>query len=105
MKTLRSFGAMLAVLGAAIASASAQTQSTTVQVSKLVGTKVKSSQGEEVGVIKDVVIDRSTGCMAYTVLSAGGGGTRVGGEGKLVAVPWAIYSPASDVSALTVTVD
>ena len=97
---------MLAVLGAGIASISAQTQSTTVQVSKLVGTKVKSSQGEEIGVVKDVMIDRSTGCMAYTVLSTGEGGARAaGGGGKLVAVPWAVYSPTSDVSALTVTVD
>src|SRR5437763_3948695 len=106
MKTLRLFGAMIAVLGAVVVSMSAQTQSSTVQVSKLVGTKVKSSQGEEIGVIKDVMIDRSTGCMAYTVLSTGeGGGARAGGGGKLVAVPWAVYSPASDVSVLTVTAD
>jgi sporulation protein YlmC with PRC-barrel domain len=85
---------------------SAQTQNTTVQVSKLVGTKVKSSQGDEIGVIKDVVIDRNSGCMAYTVLSAeGGGGTASGGGGKLVAVPWTVYSPSSDVSVLTTTVD
>src|SRR6266480_7508211 len=105
MKTSLSFGVILVVLGAAIASTSAQTQSTTVQVSKLVGTKVKSSQDEEIGVVKDVMIDRRTGCMAYTVLSTGEGGARAGGGGKLVAVPWAVYSPASDVSALAVTVD
>jgi len=105
MKTSLLFGVILTVLGAAIASTSAQTQSTTVQVSKLVGTKVKSSQGEEIGVVKDVMIDRSTGCMAYTVLSTGEGGARAAGGGKLVAVPWAVYSPTSDVSALTVTVD
>ena len=105
MKTSLSFGVILAVLGAAIASTSAQTQSTTVQVSKLVGTKVKSSQGEEIGVVKEVMIDRSTGCMAYTVLSTGEGGARAAGGGKLVAVPWAVYSPTSDVTALTVTVD
>jgi sporulation protein YlmC with PRC-barrel domain len=91
------FGVMLAVLGAAIVSTSAQTQSTTIQVSKLVGTKVKSSQGDEVGVIKDVVIDRNSGCMSYTVLSTGEGGARTAGGGKLVAVPWAVYSPTSDV--------
>src|SRR6184192_3342273 len=105
MKTSLSFRVILAVLGAAIASTSAQTQSTTVQVSKLVGTKVKSSQGEEIGVVKEVMIDRSTGCMAYTVLSTGEGGARAAGGGKLVAVPWAVYSPTSDVTALTVTVD
>jgi sporulation protein YlmC with PRC-barrel domain len=104
MKTSLLFGLMLAVLGAAIAPTSAQTQSTTVQASKLVGTKVKSSQGEEIGVVKEVMIDRSTGCMAYTVLSTGEGGARAAG-GKLVAVPWAVYSPTSDVNALTVTVD
>src|SRR5881227_3114571 len=105
MKTSLSFGVILAVLGAAIASTSAQTQSTTVQVSKLVGTKVKSSHGEEIGVVKDVMIDRSTGCMAYTVLSTSEGGARAAGGGKLVAVPWAVYSPTSEVTALTVTVD
>jgi len=105
MKTLRLFGAMIAVLGAVVVSMSAQTQSSTVQVSKLVGTKVKSSQGEEIGVVKDVMIDRSTGCMAYTVLSTSEGGARAAAGGKLVAVPWAVYSPASDVNVLTVTVD
>src|SRR4030095_4934078 len=105
MKILRLFGSVLAVLGAAIVSLSAQTQSSTVQISKLVGTKVKSSQGEEIGVVKDVMIDRSTGCMAYTVLFTGEGGARAAGGGKFVAVPWAVYSPASDVSALIVTVD
>jgi sporulation protein YlmC with PRC-barrel domain len=106
MKTKYLVGAMLGVLGAAILPISAQTQSTTVQISKLVGTRVKSSQGEEIGVVKDVVIDRSTGCMAYTVLSTGeGGGRAAAGGAKLVSVPWAVYSPTSDVSALTVTVD
>jgi sporulation protein YlmC with PRC-barrel domain len=105
MKTFLLFGVTLAVLGATLTSMSAQTQSTTVQVSKLVGTKVKSSQGEEIGVIKDVMIDSSTGCMAYTVLSTGDGGARAAGGGKLVAVPWAVYSPTGDVSVLTVTVD
>ena len=106
MKTSLLSGVTLAVLCAAIVPMSAQTQSTTVQVSKLVGTKVKSSQGEEIGVVKDVMIDRSTGCMAYTVLSTGDGGeTRAAGGGKLVAVPWAVYSPVSDVNVLTVTVD
>src|SRR5947208_8936154 len=111
MKTSIILTATIAFLGLAVASTFAQTQSTTtssttyLQASKIVGTKVKSSQGEEIGVIKDVVLDRNTGCMAYTVLSTGGGGTRVSGGSKVVAVPWTVYSPTSDVSALTVTVD
>src|SRR6266480_1626130 len=109
MKTSFLSGAAIAVLGLAVAPVSGQTQSTSgatgIQSSKLVGTKGKSSQGGEIGVVKDLVIDRNTGCMAYTVLSTGGGGTRVSGGSKVVAVPWAVYSPTSDVSELTVTVD
>src|SRR4051794_20984413 len=67
-------GAAVAIVGLAIGSLSAQTQSTTtstttnyLETSKLTGTKVRSSDGE-VGTIKDVVLDNN-GCMAYTVLS------------------------------------
>src|SRR6266700_1266708 len=114
MKTSLLFGATLAILGLAATpvNSRAQTTSTTtstssgyVQTSKIIGTKVKTAQGEEVGVVKDVVIDRSTGCMAYTVLSTGGTGTRVTGQAKLVAVPWSVYSVAPDVGFLTVTVE
>ena len=101
----------MAIWGLAVASTFAQTQSTAsssttyIQTSKFIGKKVKSSQGDEIGVVKDVVLD-GNGCMAYTVLSTGGGGgTQVGGGGKMVAVPWAVYSPSSDLNVLTVTVD
>ena len=105
MKTLLIGGAMIAFLSLAVASMSAQTQSTTyIEASKIVGTRVKSSDGQEVGTIKDVVLDRNSGCMAYTVVSSGGGGGNAPG-GKTVAVPWAVYSPTSDLSELTVTVD
>src|SRR5262249_13094027 len=104
-------GAALAILGVAAAPLIAQYSGTTtssssgyLQTSKIIGTKVKTAQGEEVGVIKDVVIDRSSGCLAYTVLSAGGG-TRVTGGGKLVAVPWRVYSVAPDMIYLTVQVN
>src|SRR5881392_638749 len=100
MKTSLLCGAALAIMGVAAAPLIAQTQTTAssstsasyVQTSKIIGTKVKTAQGEEVGVVKDVVLDRSNGCMAYTVLSAGGTGTRVAGQAKLVAVPWSVYS-------------
>jgi sporulation protein YlmC with PRC-barrel domain len=113
MKTLFAFGAMLGVLSLAVAPTIAQTQTTGtgsnttyIETSKFIGKPVKSSQGEEIGTVKDVVLDRNTGCMAYTVLSTtGGGGGGVSGGGKMVAVPWTVYSPTSDVSALTVTVE
>src|SRR6266404_6663059 len=114
MKTSLPYGAALAILGLAAAPlhSKAQTTSTTttsstgyVQTSKIIGTTVQGAQGEEVGEIKDVVLDRNTGCMAYTVLSAGGTGTRVAGRAKTIAVPWAVYSTTSDPRVLTVRVD
>ena len=112
MKTSLLFGTAFAILGMAVASMFAQTQTATsssssgyIQTSKIVGTKVKTSQGEDIGVVKDVVLDSNTGCMAYTVLSAGGTGTRVTGQAKTVAVPWGVYTPSADMSVLTVRVD
>ncbi len=112
MKTQAICGAMAFFLGLAVASTPAQTQSTSsssttyIETSKFVGKKVKSAQGEEIGTVKDIVLDRNTGCLAYTVVSTtGGGGTHKGGGGKMVAVPWAVFSPSSDLNVLTVTVD
>ncbi len=108
---------MTVLLGLAVGSMSAQTQSTSgsnasyIETSKFIGRPVKSAQGDEIGTVKDIVLDRSTGCLAYTVLSTtggsggGGGGTRVSGGGKMVAVPWSVYSPSADTNVLTVTVD
>src|SRR5205085_5489734 len=97
------------LLGFGIATTQGQTQSSTttsyVQTSKIVGMKVKDSSGQEVGVVKDVVLDRNTGCMAYTVLSTGGTGTRVTGGAKTVAVPWTVYTTTSDPSVMTVRVE
>src|SRR5207249_3538190 len=96
------------LLGFAIATMQAQTQSTTttsyVQTSKIVGVKVKDSSGQEIGLVKDVVLDRNTGCMAYTVLSTGTG-ARVSGGAKTVAVPWTVYTTTSDPSVMTVRVE
>src|SRR5712671_5074131 len=112
MKTSLICGAALAILGVAAAPLIGQTQTTTsssgtsyVQTSKVIGTKVKTAQGEEVGVVKDVVLDRSNGCMAYTVLSTGGGGARVTGQSKLVAVPWSVYTVSPDAGYVTVNVE
>jgi|SRR5205814_1017959 len=96
-------------LGLAIVSTQAQTQSSTtttyVQASKIVGMKVNDSSGQEVGVVNDVVLDRNTGCIAYTVLSTGGTGTRAAGGTKTVAVPWTVYTATSDLSVMTVRVE
>jgi len=112
MRMLIWYGATAVVAGVA-ATMSGQSEihkassssSSYIETSKLVGRKVKSSQGKEIGIIKDVVIDRTNGCMAYTIVSTGGEGTGVrSGGGKIVAVPWTVYSPTSDPSVLTVNV-
>src|SRR2546430_180584 len=113
MKMLIWYGAMVVVVGlAATMSGQSETpddsskSSGYIQTSKLVGRKVKSFEGKEIGVIKDIVIDRTSGYIAYTVVSTGGEGADVSdGGGKIVAVPWAVYSPTSDLSVLTVNVD
>jgi sporulation protein YlmC with PRC-barrel domain len=115
MKTTLLCGAALAILGVAAVPLFAQTQATTsttttnyIQTSKLIGTKVKASGGEEVGEIKDVVLDQN-GCMAYTVVTTGGGGegSRVtsSSSSKTVAVPWSVYSTTSDPRVMTVRVE
>ena len=113
MKMLIWYGAMVVVVGlAATMSGQSETpddsskSSGYIQTSKLVGRKVKSFEGKEIGVIKDIVIDRTSGYIAYTVVSTGGEGTDVSdGGGKIVAVPWAVYSPTSDLSVFTVNVN
>src|SRR2546423_15346220 len=97
MRTLIWCGATAVVVGLAT-TISSQTEnpndsSSYIQTSKLVGRKVKSSEGKEVGIIKDVVIDRGNGCVSYTVLSTGGAGTGgINGGGQDVAGPLAGYS-------------
>ncbi len=113
MKMLIWYGAMVVVVGLAVTmSGQSETpddsskDSSYIQTSKLVGRKVKSFDGKEIGIIKDIIIDRTSGYIAYTVVSTGGEGTGVtDGGGKIVAVPWAVYSPTSDLSVLTVNVD
>src|SRR3954462_5789884 len=96
------FGAALAFLGLAAAPLFAQTSTTTstttsgyVQSSSIVGSKIKDARGQDVGEIKDVVLDRSSGCLAYVVLSTRGGGTTTT-TNKTVAAPWSAFSASSE---------
>src|SRR3954466_12788135 len=95
------FGASLALLVAAaplFAQTSTSTSTTTsgyVQSSSIVGSKIKDSRGQDVGEVKDVVLDRSSGCLAYVVLSTRGGGTTTTTT-KTVAAPWSVFSASSE---------
>jgi sporulation protein YlmC with PRC-barrel domain len=108
MKDLYLFGATICLLGLTVASGHGQiptpTTSNFVQTAKIVGMKVSDSNGESVGTIKDVVFDRETGCVAYTVISTGDSGTRLTGTTKTVAVPWPLFGQSPDPTVMTLTV-
>src|SRR5262245_37100593 len=55
-----------------------------------IGANVENSQGQSLGDIRDVVIDRESGRIAYAVVSYGG---FLGMGEKLFAVPWGASSP------------
>ncbi len=63
------------------------------RASLIIGTKVQSPAGEELGRISDIVLDPAHGSVAYVVLQ----GARIGGTaGKLYAVPWPALSVAGE---------
>lgn len=56
-----------------------------LKASKIIGEDVKNAQGEQLGNIKEIMIDAKTGNIGYAVLSFGG---FLGIGGKLFAIPW-----------------
>jgi sporulation protein YlmC with PRC-barrel domain len=63
------------------------------KASKLIGMDVKNEQGEDLGDIKDIVINLDSGTVSYAVLSSGG----VLGVGeKLLAVPLTAFKRSAD---------
>lgn len=115
-------GAALVFAGLAIApSSDAQTRASTttttqtdtefVQSSKIIGSRIRSADGSEVGVIKDIVLDRDTGCMAYTVLETTGDAPRTASGAtksttttttrKTVAMPYTAFQRTSEPGIYT----
>lgn len=56
-----------------------------LQASTAIGNKVFNPAGEQLGILKELVIDLEDGCIAYAVLSFGG---FLGMGDKLFAIPW-----------------
>ena len=105
MKILRLISVTCAIATLTVVTVNGQYESSTttttyIPTTTVVGSRVTGPQGEEIGQISDVVLDRQTGCMAYVVLSTEQNGTR-----KTVAAPWAVFSPGSDTRTYTVRVD
>jgi sporulation protein YlmC with PRC-barrel domain len=64
-----------------------------IRAHKLLGQDVRNKDGEDLGELKDLMVDMASGRVAYAVLSFGG----VMGLGdKLFAVPWAALSLDAD---------
>ena len=68
-----------------------------------IGANVENPQGQNLGDIKDIVIDRASGRIAYAVVSFGG---FLGMGEKLFAVPWGAFSqPKPDKETFVLDVD
>jgi sporulation protein YlmC with PRC-barrel domain len=61
--------------------------------SKLIGADIKNQQGENLGEIKDLIIDPQNGQIKQVVISAGG---VMGLGAKRVAIPWNQMKPAGN---------
>ena len=66
------------------------------------GTDVRNPQGENLGNIKDLMIDLNTGHIAYAVLSFGG---FLGLGDKYFAIPWEAFSIDAEDEELVLDVD
>ena len=72
-----------------------------VRASELMGKDVRNAQGEDLGDIKDLVIDLNNGRIQYVVLSFGG---FLGLGDKLFAYPIRAFKPAADHDELVLNV-
>ena len=72
-----------------------------LSASTLTGDDVKNPQGESLGDLKDIMIDTTTGKVAYAVLSYGG---VLGMGDKLFAVPWSALKVDGDDKCLILNV-
>lgn len=77
------------------------TQPTFISASTLTGDDVVNPQGESLGDLKDIMLDTSTGKIAYAVLSFGG---ILGMGDKLFAVPWSALRIDGDNKNLVLNV-
>lgn len=72
------------------------------KASELIGLTVKNAQGEELGEIKDIVIDFSSDKVGYVVLSSDPGAFSAE---RLHAVPLRAFQPGADGESLTLNAD
>jgi sporulation protein YlmC with PRC-barrel domain len=107
MKKIGVFLGVIALLSLAYAAGSfAQDRElpwSLIRGNTFIGAEVENPQGQNLGDIKDVVIDRASGRIAYAVVSFGG---FLGVGEKLFAVPWGAFSqPKADKETLVLDMD
>jgi len=73
-----------------------------ISATTLIGDPVHNSQGENLGELKELMIDMNSGTVSYAVLSFGG---FMGLGDKLFAIPWQAFSLDADRHALVLNVD
>jgi len=97
---------MLSLLGAMVTTGALAAEDLPwklVKASTFIGADVENPKGEDLGDIKDVVIDRATGRTAYAVVSFGG---FMGLGDKLYAVPWGAFAQSTtDKNTFILAVD
>jgi sporulation protein YlmC with PRC-barrel domain len=79
-----------------------KTQPRVLSASTLSSDRVKNLQGEDLGHVKDLMIDLESGRIAYAVLSFGG---ILGMGDKLFAVPWRSLEVDTDQKCLLLDAD
>jgi len=84
--------------GAKMATSAESTTPVLLSSSTLVGDSIVNHQGDDLGKLKEIMIDTNTGEVAYAVLGRGG----FAGLGeKLFAVPWELLTVDRDAKNLT----
>ena len=73
-----------------------------IKGSTFIGADVENPQGQNLGDIKDIVIERASGRIAYAVVSFGG---FLGLGEKLFAVPWGAFAQKGDKDTFVLAVD
>jgi len=73
-----------------------------LSASTLAGDRVRNSAGEDLGKVNEIMIDISSGRVAYAVLSFGG---FLGMGDKLFALPWSVLTIDEDKKCFVLDID
>ncbi|MCP0913422.1 MULTISPECIES: PRC-barrel domain-containing protein [Legionella] len=78
------------------------TNGSVVKSKDVVGTKVKNQQGEDLGRVEEIILDKEEGYVHYVVLSFGG---FLGMGDKFFAMPWEIFTYDPNEECFVINVD